>query len=293
MGKIYHLDKLYRDKQLVFGDFKLFQIGRLYLSPLMTVSEHFHENYFELSIITSGKGTIITNGIPTDVKKDDIYLSFPYETHEIKSDAVSDLKYDYVAFLCLEAEMADEFLQISKKRYSANERVVHSERIKALISNAISEIDENKKYSNELLKCIFNELMIYSVRKFNSDKDETEKYSNGVTDAEALCHTLMNYIDNNIYSLKNLSELSDFAKYSYGYLSSLFKKTTGENLASYYREKKLETAGKLISGNRLKTTQISEMLGYSSVYAFSKAFTNYYNISPRDYRKNHLADNDE
>ena len=95
-------------------------------------------------------------------------------------------------------------------------------------------------------------------------------------------------MDTHIYSLKSLKELEDFADYSYGYLSALFKRTTGNSLSDYYRERKLEAARILITENRIKATEISEMLGYSSVYAFSKAFTKRFGLSPRDYRKNHL-----
>ena len=96
----------------------------------------------------------------------------------------------------------------------------------------------------------------------------------------------MNYIDTHIHSLKNLSDLSKITDYSYGYLSTVFKKTTSNSLLSYYQNKKLDVVRLLILENELTITEISEMLNYSSVYALSKAFTKHYGVSPRNYRNN-------
>jgi len=281
---VYHLNKSYFHKPLLFGGVSLFQIGRLYCKPKAVVPLHIHGDYFELTIITDGKGVITTNGVPVEVEKGDIYLSLPCESHEIKSDSSSPLKYDFFAFLCADSEKREEFDRITENYYAANSRVFHSERIRNLISGAIAEIDANKQYSDELLDCIFKEAVIHIIRSFT--KIKPEKYSQNVTAAEVLCYKLMNYIDTHIYSLKTLKELEEFTDYSYGYLSSLFKKTTGNSLNGYYREKRLEAARILITENRLKSTEISEMLGYSSVYAFSKAFTSRFSVSPREYRKN-------
>ena len=94
----------------------------------------------------------------------------------------------------------------------------------------------------------------------------------------------MNYIDTHIYSLKNLEDLADITDYSYGYLSALFKKTTSNTLSNYYHEKKLDAARLLILENKYKIIEIAEMLNYTSVYSFSKAFSNRYGVSPRNYK---------
>ncbi len=282
---LYHLNKSYFHEPLLFGGVSLFQIGRLYCKSGAIVPLHIHGDYFELTIITDGKGVITTNGEPVEVEKGDIYLSLPCESHQIKSDVSSPLKYDFFAFLCVENEKREEFDHIAENYYSANSRVFHSERIRNLISGAIAEIDANKLFWEELLDCVFKETVIHIIRSFT--KIKPEKYNQNVTAAEVLCYKLMNYIDTHIYSLKTLKELEEFTDYSYGYLSSLFKKTTGNSLNGYYREKRLEAARILITENRFKATEISEMLGYSSVYAFSKAFTSRYGVSPREYRKNY------
>lgn len=281
----YHLNKSYFESPLSCGGVSLFQIGRLYCKGEALVPLHIHGDYFELTIVTDGKGIITTNGVPVEVEKGDIYLSLPCESHEIVSSDENPLKYDFFAFLCVEEKKREEFWHIAETYYSPNSRLIHSERIRNLVSNAIAELSGDKEYSDELLECIFKEIMIYVIRGFS--KIKLEKYNRNVTESEILCYRLMNYIDTHIYSLKTLRELEEFTDYSYGYLSAIFRKTTGNSLSEYYRERKLEAARLLIIENRFKATEIAEMLGYSSVYAFSKAFTNRFSLSPREYRKNY------
>ena len=95
----------------------------------------------------------------------------------------------------------------------------------------------------------------------------------------------MNYIDTHLYSIKHLEVLAEVTGYSYGYLSDLFRKVTGNSLSGYFQEKKLQAAALLLQENKLQITQIAETLNYASVYAFSKAFRRQYGISPRQYRK--------
>lgn len=94
----------------------------------------------------------------------------------------------------------------------------------------------------------------------------------------------MSYINAHIYTLVNLSDLSNVLSYNYPYLSKIFTETTSQTIADYYREQRLEAACKLIRAGNLSFTQISEKLHYSSIYAFSKAFKNHYGVSPKEYK---------
>ena len=83
---------------------------------------------------------------------------------------------------------------------------------------------------------------------------------------------------------KNLEELAGGMGYSYGYLSTVFKKVTSNTLLDYYQNKKFEMARLLVLEKKLKVREIAEMLNYSSVYAFSKAFKKHFGTSPGNYK---------
>lgn len=261
------------------------QLGRRFCVPGSVIGTHIHLNLFELTIVTEGKAVVTTNGVAVPVEAGDIYLSLPADAHNIESDVEKPLKYDFFAFTCQNEQLSKELEHIAEHYHAATARIFRDERIRLLISNAIAEMGQQHAYSDEVLCSIFQQVLIYTVRGFQTI--EPPKHSAAATQADILCHKLMNYIDTHIYTLKKLEDLAEITDYSYGYLSALFKKTTSSTLSDYYHGKKLDAARLLILSGNHKITEIAEMLNYTSVYSFSKAFYNRYGLSPLHYRQRH------
>ena len=57
---IYHFDRNFRPGFARYGDVKLYQIGRRYCSPGEIIGSHVHVDWFELTVITGGSGTVAT-----------------------------------------------------------------------------------------------------------------------------------------------------------------------------------------------------------------------------------------
>lgn len=283
MSYHYHLNKVFMREPLKFEDTRLFQIGRLYCKSNSVIEPHVHGNLFEITVVTDGAGKITTNGQTQPVGRGDIYLSFPCDTHSIASDAQKPLKYDFFAFASDHKELHNDLEKIMLDFHSPMQRVIRDERILTLLGNAIAEIDGERIYSEALLSAIFRQIIIYLIRCFH-ESDHRQVFHTA-TPKDALCYRLMNYVDTHVFSLRSLNELSSQMGYSYAYLSTVFKQTTDQSLSSYYRKKKMEIAAILIKENRMTVSEIAELLGYSSVYAFSKAFTNGFGCSPLAYRK--------
>lgn len=289
MNSNYHLDNVYFSNPIDYNEIYLLQIGRLHCKNTTVIDTHIHTDLFELTVVTGGAGTVITNGVSSEVHTGDIYLSMPCDVHAIVSDREKPLKYDFFAFRVKDSGFQKELDRIAGDYHSPNARIFHDERIRPLIGNAIAELASPNRYSSELLGAIFRQILIYLVRGFQQAPASHDP--DNATHAEILCYRLMNYIDTHIYSMKNLSELCEATDYSYGYLSALFKKTTSETLSDYYNRKRTDAARLLLAENKLTITEISEALGYASLYSFSKAFRNQFGLSPKIYRKRFAADN--
>lgn len=285
----YHIDNVFFANPLDYEVIYLLQIGRLYCKNTTVVDTHIHTDLFELTVVTDGAGTVTTNGVPSKVKNGDIYLSMPYDIHKIESDGENPLKYDFFAFKIKDNIFKEKLDRINEDYHSPDMRIFHDERVRRLIANAIAELASPNMYSGELLNAVFRQILIYLIRDFQ--KSPKKNYPDNVTGAEILCYKLMNYIDTHIYTMKNLSELCEATDYSYGYLSALFKKTTSETLYDYYNKKRADAARLLLNENKLTVTEISEALGYSTLYSFSKAFKKQFGLSPKLYRKRLLSEN--
>ena len=69
------------------------------------------------------------------------------------------------------------------------------------------------------------------------------------------------------------------------YLSKLFKKKHGCGIYEYALNLRMSRAKELLLDPGLQIQQIAERLGYSNSNYFSKAFKNFYNLSPSEFRE--------
>lgn len=275
---LYHFNRHYVNNPLPFGSIDLLQIGRRYCKATEIISAHPHLNWFELTIVTGGKGVVITNDVETQMQSGDIYLSFPCDVHEIRADEKENLEYDFFSFACNDTALQQDLKNITHNYWGSESRIIRDEKISDLVQCAIAEfLVENQPYSKQLLTELFHLILIYLIRAFNDSKQNAAH----ISQSEILCFQLMNYIDTHIYSLQKLDELAPQFNYNYGYLSGLFKRTTGKTISEYYNHRKMETAKALILEKKKKISEIAEMLGYN-LYSFSKAFKSKYGISPKN-----------
>lgn len=282
--KRYHLDKRFFSAPPVYGPIRLYQIGRLYCNQNTVIPKHPHMFWFELTLVTGGKGMVVTNDVRVPVVPGDIYFSFPSDLHAIETDPVEHLEFDFFAFNTDRADLSEDLEEIMRNHRDPQSRIIRSDSLRSLIGNAIAELDREDRYSGELLDSIFTQIPIHLIRCFQ--KKGYQESSGTISEPEILCYRLMNYIDTHIYTMTSLEELSEITNYNYSYLSALFRKVTSSTLTEYYRSRRLETAKILLEENCMSITKIAELLNYSSIYTFSRAFKDKYGKSPEQYRRN-------
>ncbi len=273
----YHLLNHLFDAPPKFGVIELLQLGRRYCLPTEFIKPHAHLSFYELTIISGGNGVVGANGEVCPVQAGDIFLSFPYDLHEIKANDDCNLEYDFISFRCIDETLQAELKTIMQTHFGASNRIVRNEKIAELVQSALTEFSaKDQPFRERVLENVFELLLISLIRSFSNVKNRTAN----VSDAEVLCFRVMNYVDTHLYSLENLETVAEKFNYSYGYLSGLFKRTTGKTLSEYYLNKKMETAKALIIENKKKISEIAESLHYSP-YSFSKVFKSRYGVSPK------------
>lgn len=280
--KRYHLDKHYLEEPVLYGDVSLIQIGRLHCTANTVIGMHLHRNWFELTVVTDGAGTVITGDSKVAVSRGDIYLSFPGDFHGIVTDSQNPLKYDFFSFYTDAPAFHEHLETIMQARQSGDKRIIRDERIQNLLENAIAEVSCPTDFSDEIMEAIFRQILLYLIRDFQNE--ETIKKAN-IGTAQDLCYQIMHYIDTHIYTMSGLYELADAMRYNYSYLSDHFKRITGETLQDYYQGRRLRAAQLLLQEKELKLGEIANLLRYSSIYAFSRAFKDKYGMAPSEYRK--------
>src|SRR5690606_24972134 len=99
-----------------------------------------------------------------------------------------------------------------------------------------------------------------------------------------LIHVVKKYIEDRIFDNISLTEVSNLVSLNYSYFSTWFKEETGETFSNYVMKTKMNHAKRLLEDPYLRINEVASKVGYDNNYHFSRAFKNYYGISPKAYR---------
>ena len=251
--KKYHLDNFFIDSPEIYGNVSLYQIGALHCNTDTVIDTHRQGHYFELTVVTDGKGIISADGKSAAVKKNDIFVSYPFETHKIEPDPDDPIFFHYLAFSVSDPETGGML-----------QRIAHE--------NPSADMVLSREYRTALL----TEITVLLIRGFSARNTHYRKPDKN----EEFVYQIMNHINTHIFSMRSLFELCDAFGYEYSRISKIFSLTTGKTLESYFRARRFQTALSLLNEN-LKVGEVAYMLNYSSVYSFSKAFKQYFGFSPK------------
>lgn len=142
------------------------------------------------------------------------------------------------------------------------------------------EEEDLDSYCLSLVNTIFKEnfyRMILSLKKY--ENESTENFSK-------ILQSMKDRVAENI-SVKQLAEESHMSERSF---RSMFLKYTGITPKQYLIKVKMQNAAQILQTSDFSINKVSEKLGYSSPFQFSRDFKKFYGVSPNSFRK---KDNDE
>ncbi|HIV92701.1 MAG TPA: response regulator [Candidatus Eisenbergiella stercoravium] len=96
--------------------------------------------------------------------------------------------------------------------------------------------------------------------------------------------TVKRYIFSHYGEELSIEQLAEMVYLAPSYLSSLFKKETGQNLSKFIKACRMEKAREMLENTHEKIGGISEKVGYPNVSYFCQSFREYYGVSPQKYR---------
>lgn len=96
-----------------------------------------------------------------------------------------------------------------------------------------------------------------------------------------IAYNVKSFIRANYHQNITLDTLEQHFGYSKFYIEKLFKKSYGISVISYRNKKRMEAALQLLPNYSVSET--ATMLGYSSIYTFSKAFRDVFGTPPSKY----------
>lgn len=251
-------------------------------------------SFWEMLYIDMGNAIAITNGIGYKMTQGQVIFHEPGEIHAHISD-----KKTANNMLAITFSISGNAMDFFKHKSFTLDR-----NAKKLLSLFIREYklaskDVPMRYgeqqsldfstfplcSTQLLACYLTEFLIYLLRS-NDIVTETitnnkESYNIAINSLSELINDYMQY---NIYAQLTLQDLCKHFMIGKTQLSALFKQTTGISPMKYYTRLKINEAKRLLRETDYSISKISDMLGYTSIHNFSRAFKNETNFSPSAYQ---------
>lgn len=124
-----------------------------------------------------------------------------------------------------------------------------------------------------------------AIRRIDPQADFSEEIAPDSISPEEVVRIIKEYIDRNYNQNIRISMFTGKYFFSKEYLSKLFKSKYGCGIYTYVQEVRMQRAKDLLLNPDIKVQNISERLGYADNNYFSKAFKNYYGMSPSQFRK--------
>ncbi|MHA6485024.1 response regulator transcription factor [Paenibacillus sp. strain BS8-2] len=99
----------------------------------------------------------------------------------------------------------------------------------------------------------------------------------------------MEYIGEHYREACSLSEVAAHVHFNPTYLSTLFKRETGERFVNYVSKVRMEQARLLLNNTDMKIAEIANLVGFDDPNYFTASFSKMHAMSPNQYRKQHSS----
>lgn len=280
-------------------------INTIYTVHYFKYGTNFHfpqekHNFWELIFIDSGTAKVVAEKDTISLVQGQAYLHKPNQLHTVYTED-KFANSAVVTFDCSNRALygiSDKVLQFSDYQKDLLTRILSE--TKAGYHDKLNEVfltKMTKKTSrpfgnDQIIKNCLEMLMISLVRDSEDFtilpvESPMEAYSGDTV--KNIITILKNKLDS--AQQVSLDELSISLGFSKSYIKALFKKKTGKSVLQYFIQLKIERAKKLLSQQKYTITEIADMLGFNSVFYFSRQFKLHTDMSPSEYVNSIKADN--
>ena len=140
--------------------------------------------------------------------------------------------------------------------------------------------------SVQLLECYFIEFLLLLKRSNDESVRRVTRTESTLQLAQSsIAELMIDYLEANICKTVTLNDMCQKLYMGKTQLCKIFSNYTGKGPIEYFTDLKIKEAKRLLCEEKLTVNKISDLLGYSSIHAFSRTFKNEVGIPPSEYRK--------
>lgn len=265
-----------------FIDLNIFQYGHQKCEPLHSFGPA-KRNHYLFHYVLSGKGSLTatdSNGIDQEyeIGPNQGFLITPGQITTYTADNEDPWEYAWIEFdgLIVHEVLMNSGLSIDKPIYNTANTLL-SDKVRELLLQLASHSEEESVYSKIgqlylLIDCIV-------------DTNNSKNYSQNEKLGEYYIRQVSKYIEENYKRNISIKEIADYLRISRGYLNKIFKRYTGKSPKEFLTSYRMAKAVQLLKTTQIPIGKVSEQVGYPNQLHFSRAFKDYFGVSPKLWRQ--------
>lgn len=234
-------------------------------------------DYYELTYIDHGTLDTSVDGQKYRLQKYDLILYYPGQFHTQSTDSQSTCSYLTITF-----DMKNEL------KGDLKNRVFHTRKDIYQVLSEFMKCIQTEGYMNSELTLLYLKQVLILLYQFD-EKEEEAQVTTGNPMQEHYESTLLNeilvFINNNVYKSFTVEDLCLKFSISRSSLQNLFKTNIHITPKQYISNVKLNQAKIMIHEHNRTISEISDILGFTSIHYFSRKFKLQYGVSPTEYAK--------
>lgn len=261
-----------------------------YCSPDIPVPEtnyHCHEDFIELSFVTSGSVDYLIEGKEYTLKKGQVLISNPGIYHKELFNSNTNCRELHLGLTNVNIfnSCKKDFIDIGDKNVLTLS--TYKDEILKTCQDIVDEQKNHKQTSPFMLKSLVMKVLVLLHREINEEIPNlnSQEFSFKSREKKVLVESITKYLNENYTEDISLYTLSKNMYLSPVYISKIFKELMGDSPINYLIQIRLIKAKNLLEDSKLSIKTIAKMVGYNDPYYFSKLYKKYYGISPNKARK--------
>lgn len=270
------------------------KISRLYTVHYFEYSKRFSftgesHDFWELVYADKGDVTVFADDKSFVLEQGNVIFHKPNEWHNVRANGVDAANITIITFASPSKAMRffeNKILSVGQKQKELLSKIVseYTNAFKTPLNDPYTTHLERRSdaavASEQLIKLFLCEFLILFLRNDPSGRQRTVR---SIHSSDATLNLLINYMEQNITKTVTLKELMEYSGTNRTAIENIFRENLGRGAVEYFLILKIELAKKYLREDNYNITQISEILGYSSIHYFSRQFKKTTGMTPTEY----------
>lgn len=229
----------------------------------------------ELTYVDKGSIHSVADGKDMILNQGDLVVYGPNQWHMQYADVDVSASYLTISF-----DLDGDYpVNLLNQKFTIPQSAVAS------LQQMLKEFDRMDEYSEDLLICSLQILLLTVLREQTSPASSKLRTTNAVNSENEIIRRAQQYISAHVREKLTVPLVARHVDVSPSYLTALFRKNLQISPGEYVRRVKLQESKQMIREDNMNFTEIAAALQYSTVHHFSRQFKDKFGITPTEYAK--------